>query len=94
MNIPTVRYVVRFHGEVQGVGFRANALSQSAGLAVRGFVRNESDGSVQLDVVGVERDLRELVARIEASMKPNIDYQETEKLPSEDRPDEFRIRFS
>ncbi|MFG0261957.1 MAG: acylphosphatase [Novipirellula sp. JB048] len=94
MTLPTVRYVVRFYGDVQGVGFRANALSQSRGLAVRGFVRNESDGSVLLDVVGGEDELRELVTRIEGSMKGRIDDKELQTLPPQDRPEGFRIRFS
>ena len=94
MSDSQVRYVVRFYGQVQGVGFRATALSHSTGLRVRGFVRNKGDGSVELDVVGPECDLRELVKRIESSMKGNIDDTQVESLPAEERVDEFRIRFS
>ena len=94
MNASQLRYVVRFRGQVQCVGFRANALSQSIGLRVRGFVRNRGDGSVELDVVGPESELRELLKRIEESMKGNIDDREIETLPAEERADEFRIRYS
>ncbi|EMI19526.1 Acylphosphatase domain protein [Rhodopirellula maiorica SM1] len=94
MNDSQTRYVVHFHGQVQGVGFRANALSQSRGLRVRGFVRNRPDGSVELDVVGAESELRELLKRIDESMKGNIDDTVIETLPAEERADEFRIRYS
>jgi acylphosphatase len=41
----TVR--LRVHGRVQGVSFRAWAVSLAAGLGVVGWVRNCSDGSVE-----------------------------------------------
>ena len=43
---------VRYEGCVQGVGFRVTAVRQSTGLNVHGFVRNEPDGSVLMDVEG------------------------------------------
>ena len=47
------RVVVR--GKVQGVGFRYYANAEAARLGVAGFVRNLSDGSVEVEVEG-ERD--------------------------------------
>lgn len=43
---------VRVEGLVQGVGFRWWARSRAGGLGVRGFVRNEDDGSVYLEIEG------------------------------------------
>lgn len=43
---------VRVEGSVQGVGFRWWARSRAALLGVRGFVRNEDDGSVYLEIEG------------------------------------------
>ncbi|TWU33803.1 acylphosphatase [Novipirellula artificiosorum] len=87
-----IRYIVRFQGHVQGVCFRANALLQAKGLDVRGFVRNEADGSVLLDVVGPERDLQMLVKRIRTTMQANITEVQRESRTAEDRPSGFRIR--
>ena len=44
------RAVVR--GRVQGVGFRYSTRSMAARLGVRGFVRNEADGSVYVEGEG------------------------------------------
>ena len=55
---------VVYSGRVQGVGFRATACETASGHVVSGWVRNEADGSVMLEVQGdvgeVERYLAEL----------------------------------
>ena len=47
-----VRVRARYTGRVQGVGFRATARSVAEGAPVSGWVRNEPDGSVTLEVQG------------------------------------------
>ena len=88
-----MRYVVRFSGRVQGVGFRASCVSASRGLNVHGFVRNESDGSVLLDVDGPAGDLKELLRRIETEMDGKIDSVNIEKCESKERDGGIRIAF-
>lgn len=39
-------------GEVQGVGFRANARAEARRLGVGGFARNRPDGTVEVEVEG------------------------------------------
>lgn len=48
-----------FRGRVQGVGFRATARQVARGHAVTGWVRNEPDGSVTLEVQGSGGAVRE-----------------------------------
>lgn len=67
------RLVARFMGRVQGVGFRATVIHHARGLDVHGFVRNENDGSVLLDVDGEKKTLRELLTRIEEQPAGRID---------------------
>ncbi len=86
-----VRYVVRFSGHVQGVGFRATTVEQSRGLAVHGFVRNEPDGSVRLDMEGSEESLRELLRRIRDVMRSYIDDVEVHEEPTEGREGPLQI---
>ena len=43
---------IKISGKVQGVYFRASAKQKAINLGVKGFVRNESDGSVLLEVEG------------------------------------------
>lgn len=59
-----VRLRLRYSGTVQGVGFRATARLVAGGHAVTGWVQNQVDGSVLLEVQGerlaVEQYLEEL----------------------------------
>ena len=54
------RYLVR--GRVQGVGYRDFALRRATELGVRGFVRNEADGSVSAYAMGSSRQLADFEA--------------------------------
>lgn len=48
------RWIVTFAGDVQGVGFRWRARRLAFRHGLTGFVRNEPDGTVTLDVEGPE----------------------------------------
>lgn len=48
-------------GLVQGVFFRANTLEKAKSLELKGFVRNEADGSVLIEVEGDDDNLQALV---------------------------------
>lgn len=93
MPVHDKRFVVRFSGHVQGVGFRATAIGQARGLSIDGFVRNEADGSVLMDVDGPERDLRKLVANIRTVMSEKIDSVDVQELDSMGRQDGFGIQW-
>jgi acylphosphatase len=49
-------------GRVQGVGFRAFVVREARRLGLTGWVRNRSDGAVEVLAEGPERKLRELAA--------------------------------
>jgi acylphosphatase len=82
-----VRVQVRFVGRVQGVGFRATCRDIAGGHAVTGWVRNEADGSVMLEVQGsidaVERYLRAVEATmgrfIVSTARMNVDVVAEER---------------
>ena len=88
----TVRYVVRFTGHVQGVGFRATTLASAHGLKVHGYVRNEADGSVRLDADGSEADLKELVRRVQSAMSGKVDDTIIDRQPTLNRVDGLHIQ--
>lgn len=62
------RRAVMFVGRVQGVGFRATATGVAQRHAVTGWVRNEPDDTVRLEVQGsaaaIDRMLSELRERM------------------------------
>ena len=56
------RFVVR--GRVQGVGFRWFVESEAHKLAIAGWVRNNSDGAVELLAIGSQAQLKALQAKL------------------------------
>lgn len=63
-----IRVAMRYTGKVQGVGFRATAQATSSGFAVTGWVRNEPDGSVQMEVQGPRTDVERFLAALQERM--------------------------
>lgn len=53
---------IRVHGRVQGVFFRVAAKERADELGVRGFVRNEPDGTVYLEAEGEEDAVEKFLA--------------------------------
>lgn len=74
------RYVVQ--GQVQGVGFRYRAQYAAQSLGLTGWVRNEDDGSVTLEVQGSPDRFGQLFAMIQRSDYIMItDISETSLTP-------------
>ena len=60
-----VRKHLIFYGYVQGVGFRWKASHTARRLGISGWVRNLSDGSVEMEAEGTERDIADLIEALE-----------------------------
>lgn len=54
--------ILKIHGEVHGVGFRASAKQKADELGIVGIVRNEPDGTVYIEAEGPSEALDEFVA--------------------------------
>jgi len=50
------------HGKVQGVFFRESTKNKAQELGLAGFVRNEPDGTVYLEVEGGHKELERFTA--------------------------------
>jgi acylphosphatase len=60
--VDDVRSRIRVTGLVQGVWFRASAERQAVRLGLRGFARNEPDGSVIVEAEGPPSAVAAMVA--------------------------------
>ncbi|WP_315919094.1 acylphosphatase [Mesorhizobium sp. SP-1A] len=56
--------IVRVTGRVQGVGFRYWALEEAEALGLRGWVRNEPDGSVKALLTGPDDAVENMLERL------------------------------
>lgn len=54
-----------FSGHVQGVGFRYSTAQVAKGYEVTGFVKNLTDGRVELEIEGSESECRGMLATVE-----------------------------
>lgn len=60
MNEQKLAKLYRVRGRVQGVGFRYFVEHSAKPLGIRGWVRNDDDGSVEVYAIGTEPQLSEL----------------------------------
>ena len=86
------RWVIR--GHVQGVGFRWYVSRTAGSLGLRGWVRNLSDGSVEVVVEGAAENLhviRQVIGRGPAgAIVDGVDQYEVS--PELRLPNEFEVR--
>ena len=75
-----VRKHIVFYGHVQGVGFRYTAkyLAQSMGLT--GWVVNEYDGTVVMEVQGSEALINKLLVGLNHGHYITIEWMDTKEL--------------
>lgn len=74
--------LARYFGDVQGVGFRATVRAIAQSYPLRGWVKNESDGSVSLIATGDRFDVEAFLSDLRASrLGPLIDREEIEDAP-------------
>lgn len=91
MNDKIIRNEIRFIGYVQGVGFRYRAKYAARACGVTGWVRNEWDGSVLMEVQGSEAQINEMLKMINAGRFIEIDRQEKRIIPTVEYEHGFHI---
>src|SRR5690606_39226851 len=66
--IMTIRQHTIFRGHVQGVGFRATTQRLAEGFDIAGFVRNLTDGSVELVAEGKDTEVKAFLEAVRDRM--------------------------
>ncbi len=86
-------YRIRVIGRVQGVFFRVSAKEKADSLGLHGWVRNEKDGSVLIEVQGAQEKIEEFIQWCHVgSSSSKVDHVETEEI-GEQGYREFRITY-
>jgi acylphosphatase len=75
-------YRVIVYGQVQGVGFRAFIYKQARSLLLKGYVKNMSDGTVQIVLQGPEKQVKKLIEL--ANNGPSLSKVTNIKITEED----------
>lgn len=79
-----VRKRIVFQGRVQGVGFRYTAKYLAQSLELKGWVRNEWDGTVTMEVQGREALINKLLVGLNQGHFIRIDWMDTQLIPLKD----------
>ncbi len=74
-----VARLVRYSGDVQGVGFRATTAAIARNHPVTGYVKNLADGRVELYAEGAPEAVKTFLDAVRARWKRNIDREQIEE---------------
>ena len=89
-----VRKKIFFEGRVQGVGFRYTAAWIARELGLTGWVRNLTDGRVEMEVQGYMEDIGNLLARLQGDSYIDIYNIEETEIPLEMSEAKFQTKFT
>lgn len=87
-----VRKHIVFHGRVQGVGFRYTAKYLAQSLELTGWVANEYDGTVVMEVQGRETLINKLLVGLNHGHYITIEWMDTKEIPLEEEEKGLRVR--
>lgn len=87
-----IRQHMKITGRVQGVGFRYRARYAASNLGVSGWVKNEWDGSVELEVQGTVEQLNQMLKIINESPYIQIEWIDRKDIPVQPYDTGFHVR--
>ena len=83
---------LRFRGRVQGVGFRHRAGYLAASMKLTGWVKNEYDDSVSMEVQGESMMINKMLQMLNTGSFIQIDWVDSEQIElKEER--SFRVLY-
>ena len=88
-----IRKHIIFYGWVQGVGFRYRARHAADHFGATGWVRNEYDGSVTMEIQGTEEQIDQVILAIEKGAVEKIENMDVKDIPGEPAEYGFRAEF-
>jgi len=93
LNTEMVAQHIIFTGHVQGVGFRFTAHRMASRRRLAGFVRNLSDGTVEMLAQGPAEDIEECIRDIKEALAGYVGETVIDEIPTDPKYTDFRITF-
>lgn len=88
-----IRKRIVFHGRVQGVGFRYTARLAAESLGLTGWVKNEYNGTVSMEVQGREMLVNKLLVRLNTDRFIRVEWMDSEEIPTVEEEKKFQVRY-
>ncbi len=85
-----LRQRIVFHGWVQGVGFRYWARHAASLHGATGWVRNDPEGTVTMEIQGTQEQIDKVIAAINNGRFISIDRMDVKSLPVIEEERSFR----
>ena len=89
-----IRKHIVFFGRVQGVGFRYNARYAASLYGCTGWVRNEWDGSVTMEIQGTEEQIDKVISYVGHGTFVRIEGMDVQTLPVNEYERGFRTVYT
>ena len=86
------RHII-FSGSVQGVGFRFTAHRIAGQHQLTGYVRNLTDGTVEMLAQGPAEDIDDCIRDIQESLPGHVRGMEVQEVPPNPKHTDFKITF-
>lgn len=92
--VSSLRQYLRIKGRVQGIGYRYFVVQTAKKLALTGWVKNCSNGDVECEVQGEEKNLSAFVHSLKTGHPwARVDQLQQEKISEKEGEQGFEIRF-
>lgn len=88
-----IRRKILFYGRVQGVGFRYRAGYAAESLRLTGWVRNEEDGTVSMEVQGDEASIDHMLRILQQDWYIDIVDMDIKNMVLQEDERSFEVRY-
>ena len=85
-----IRQRIVFYGWVQGVGFRYRARHAAGLYGVTGWVRNDPDDTVTMEIQGTQEQIDQVIMAIERGRFIRIEHMDVKNIPVIEEERDFR----
>ena len=88
-----IRQRITFYGRVQGVGFRYRARYAALDLDLTGWVKNNYDGSVEMEVQGDREAITRMIQSISKGRFLKVTGLDRKDIPLKENERDFRVEY-